>query len=57
LISALHYGAKPPLWVLILIAAEKWGVPPYQIAGGSKLLWFWRFCEYEEQKSKAEQTR
>lgn len=39
-------------------AAEKWCVPPYKIAGGSKLLWFARFHAVREMEYKrAENTR
>jgi hypothetical protein len=28
-----------------LVAAEKWGCPPWEIAGGNKLVWWFRWVE------------
>ena len=32
-----------------LIAAEEWGSPPWEIAGGSRLAWFWRWAFWRSQ--------
>jgi len=36
-------AALAPFWVLILNAAESWGMPPWELAGGSKLKWLMRY--------------
>ena len=47
--------ASAPAWVVIMEAAEKWGVPPYKVAGGSKLLWFVRFQEVRKYEIKRQE--
>jgi len=35
------------------MASEEWGCPPWEIAGGSKLHWFYRWIAYAERRNKA----
>jgi len=35
--------ASAPAWVGVLDAAESWGVPPWEIVTGSKMLWLHRY--------------
>lgn len=37
-----------PAWVAVLHAAREWGKPPYEIAGGSVVLWQFRWTAYNE---------
>jgi len=38
------YGIKrAPAWIVTLDAAHEWGIPPWKIEGGSKVLWYARF--------------
>lgn len=48
----MHYGGEAPVWVTVLVAAEAWGKAPWELAGGKPLLWFWRFCEYNNAMAK-----
>lgn len=45
-------GGKAPLSLAVLIASEKWGCPPWEIAGGSKMDWFSKWQFLEEQRAK-----
>jgi hypothetical protein len=36
----------------VLIAAEEWGCPPWEIAGGDKLKWYFRWQEYAKHRAK-----
>jgi len=40
--------ADAPGWVLILEAAREWGTPPWNITGGSTILWFERWKAFRE---------
>jgi hypothetical protein len=31
------------MWVAVLDAAKDWGIPPWEIAGGNKLIWWERW--------------
>ena len=44
--------ATAPAWTMVLAAAESWGVPPWEIAPGSKMLWYRRFVELQAIKNK-----
>jgi len=53
---SLEYGGTPPWWMLILVAAEFWGIAPWEIDGTkSKLWWLTRWLKYMEVKSKIQQ--
>ena len=53
MIAAIHYGAEQsPIWLMILLAAEAWGCPPWEIAGGNKVLWVLRWKFLAEQRAK-----
>jgi hypothetical protein len=43
----------------VLLAAEEWGVPPWEIAGGAKYLWFtrWNFFRGQVNKKQAGEAR
>ena len=43
--AVFHNGAGP-LWLSVLIAAAEWSIPPWEIAGGDKLTWWFRWVEY-----------
>jgi hypothetical protein len=48
-------GGKPPVWAAVLIAAEDWGMPPWEIAGdGERVKWFLRWAEFKHWRGKAE---
>lgn len=48
-------GGKPPDWAAVLVAAETWGTPPWEIAGdGDKITWFMRWLKFNHWRSKAE---
>jgi len=40
----------------VLLAAADWSVPPWEIAGGKKLLWLFRWRELKTQIAKARQN-
>jgi len=40
----------------VLIAAERWGVPPWEVAAGP-LMWFLRWIEFENQRAKEEERQ
>jgi len=42
--------------VKILEAADDWKTPPYEIAGGGKLLWLLRWRVWKREKNKAEKA-
>lgn len=57
MIVAVHEGGAGPLWLNVLVAAQEWGVPPWEIVGGmqaegERLRWFWRWQKYAEQRAK-----
>jgi len=39
----------------VLAAAEAWGCPPWEIAGGSPLDWYYRWSFWKEQTAKAQE--
>jgi len=41
----------------VLVAAQEWGCPPWEIAGGGKMTWFYRYLEYRMQMQKAREYR
>jgi len=41
----------------VLVAAKEWGSTPWDIAGGSRLQWWTRWIEYENQNTKARQVK
>lgn len=43
MIVALFHGGKLPTIAKVLMAAEAWGCPPWEIAGGDEAAWFWRW--------------
>jgi hypothetical protein len=41
------------VWLGVLLAAEAWGCPPWEVAeGGSRLVWFLRWRELAAQRAK-----
>ena len=50
----MQHKDAAPLSVLVLYAAEKWGCPPWEIAGGKPVKWLFRWLEFENQRAKAE---
>lgn len=55
-----RYGTgESPGWVSVLIAAETWGTAPWEIAGGSQVLWFrrWRAFQSERLRAAADKNR
>jgi len=46
-------GGKSPLSLGILAAAAEWGCPPWQIAGGDPLDWYFKWQFWQEQRAKA----
>lgn len=51
-------GGKPPVWAAVLLAAEDWGMPPWEIAADSDpVTWFYRWAEYKHWRAKAEETQ
>jgi hypothetical protein len=52
-------GGKPPVWAAVLVAAEDWGIPPWEIeaAGGGSVMWFFRWAEYKHWRNKAEEAQ
>lgn len=50
-------GGKPPVWASVLIAAEDWGQPPWIIAGGDPVTWFYRWAEYKHWRNRAEEQQ
>ena len=49
---AVHHGGAGPLWLDVLVAADEWGTPPWEIAGGSRLLWWLRWQAWKTQAAK-----
>ncbi len=54
--AAVHHGAKAPAWVTTILAAEKWGMAPWQVRGQSgtpvtRLAWLVRWQFLEEQRA------
>lgn len=49
---ALQYGGAGPWWANILVAAEAWGCPPWEIAGGWRLQWMLRWQVFTELRNK-----
>jgi len=41
----VYHGGTPPIWVGVLMLAREWGTPPWEIAGGSKVVWLVRWLE------------
>lgn len=41
------------MWGSVLVAAAEWGTPPWLIAGGSPVVWFFRWVEYSNAREKA----
>lgn len=40
---------KPPAWAAIIIAAEDWGLPPWEVSGdGERVKWFYRWAAYKK---------
>lgn len=39
-------GGALPVWCDVLIAAEAWHKAPWEIAGGSKIVWWIRWRQY-----------
>jgi hypothetical protein len=52
LIAAIHHSGSGPAWLGILLIAEQWGTPPWKIAGGSPMIWYFRWVEFWNQKQK-----
>ncbi len=46
-----------PLWVTVLLMAERWGVPPWEIEEKLTKRWYECFMVLEEEKQKAEAMR
>lgn len=40
----------------ILVAAAEWGCPPWLIAGGDAVEWFFKWQFWKEQQAKAEEV-
>lgn len=55
MIAAVWHGAAGPLWMAVLIAAQEWGSPPWEIAGGNKLTWLYRWMYWRSQQNKKDQ--
>jgi len=36
----------------VLIAAAEWGIPPWELAGGTKLVWWYRWIRYQNLRSE-----
>lgn len=56
MISAVRHGGSAPLSLLVLAAAEDWGCPPWEIAGGDPKTWFYRWTYWKSQVSKKQQS-
>src|SRR5690606_11704230 len=54
-ISAVHHNGAAPLSLLVLAAAESWGCPPWEIAGGYTKTWFHRWTYWKGQISRKHQ--
>lgn len=39
----LKFNQSPPAWVDVLAAAKEWSTPPWKIAGGSRVMWWFRY--------------
>jgi len=53
LIFAIESGtASAPYWVGVLDVASSWNVPPWEIAKGSKTLWYMRQKALNEELRK-----
>ena len=48
MIAAVYHGAAGPWWLAVLVAAESWGMPPWEIAGGKRMLWWQRWLRYQQ---------
>ena len=48
----MQNGGTVPASLAVLLAAEEWGCPPWEIAGGSKYQWFTRWNFYKSQVNK-----
>lgn len=46
--AAVECGGSAPLWVDVLTAAREWGTPPWELAGGDRLRWFFRWQEWTQ---------
>ncbi len=42
-----------PGWVVTLDASADWGIPPWELTGESKLLWWLRYGMLREERTKA----
>jgi len=40
--------------VTTLDASNDWGKPPFEWAGGSPVVWYYRYAVYREEKIKAQ---
>ena len=55
---SLKYGVTHsqnplPVWVSVLLMAEKWGVPPWEIASSrSQTYWTTRFAVLENERAR-----
>jgi len=45
-----------PLWVNVLLAAEAWGVPPWEVERGSAK-WFTRWMTLTAERARAENDK
>lgn len=52
----MQHGGKSPLSLLVLAAAESWGCPPWEIAGGDAKTWFHRWAYWKGQVGKKQQA-
>ena len=53
-----QHGGQLPLQVMPLLAAEAWGVPPWEVIGedappGRRVQWLMLWLELQTQRSKA----
>jgi hypothetical protein len=53
----VHHGKGGPWWLAVLVAAESWGCPPWEIAGGGRLMWWFRWQAYQKHLAKAQEVR
>ncbi len=51
-------GGKPPIWAAVLLAAEEWSIPPWEITGdGERVMWFYRWAAYRHWRNKADEAQ
>ena len=50
--------SEPPLWVIAITLADRWGVTPWHVWENMTSVWYRRILAYEKAKSEvAERTR